>query len=77
MKKSTPLDSPEYKTIVLRLMEARREAGLSQKEVAKKLKKTQSFISKIEARRSYLDLITFFKLTKHYKKDIRSYFDFL
>lgn len=75
MKKPSSLDSPEYKTIILRLIEARREADLSQKEVAEKLNKTQSFVSKIEARNSYLDVITFYEMAKIYKKDISSYFE--
>lgn len=77
MKKHSQLEDPDYKSIILRLIEARREAGLSQLDVAKKLKKTQSFISKIEARSSHLDIMTFFELSKIYKKKVASFFEFL
>ena len=40
--------SKEYKNIVARLKKARLNAGLKQEEVASKLKKPQSFISKIK-----------------------------
>lgn len=66
--------SPEHKKLVLQLIKARREADLDQKEVAKLLGKSQSFISKIEAGHSYLDVIDFFKLTKIYKKKMSFYF---
>lgn len=77
MKKDKPLDSPVYKTIILRLIEARQEIGLSQVQVAKLLNKTQSSISKIEARKSYLDLLTFYDLAKIYKKEISKYFELI
>ena len=38
----------EYKNVVKKLRKARNEAGLMQVDVAEKLKKPQSYISKIE-----------------------------
>lgn len=77
MKKKSAFDSPEYETIILRLIEARQEAGLSQIDVAKIFKKTQSYVSKIETRYNQLDMTTFYKMAKLYKKEIASYFEML
>ena len=47
----------EY-TVVLRLLrEARQEAGLTQTELAKKLKQSQSFVTKVERGDRRLDII--------------------
>ncbi|MBU0722759.1 helix-turn-helix domain-containing protein [Patescibacteria group bacterium] len=46
MSKSIYLN--EYRKVVKRLQEARTEAGLTQVDVAIKLKKPQSYVSKIE-----------------------------
>jgi ribosome-binding protein aMBF1 (putative translation factor) len=40
------LNSPEYQCLRQLLVEAREQAGLSQAEVAQKLKRAQSFVSK-------------------------------
>ena len=74
MIKEDVFRSPEHKKLVLQLIKARREVDLDQKEVAKLMGKSQSYISKIEAGHSYLDVIDFFKLTKIYKKKMSFYF---
>lgn len=48
---------PAYAAIARRLREARKEAGLTQVEAAKLLKKPQSFISKCESGERRLDLL--------------------
>jgi len=45
---SKSIYSKDYKNIIERLKTARLNAGLKQKDVALKLKKPQSYISKIE-----------------------------
>lgn len=62
--------SKEYKKIAKQLGEIRKEIGLTQKEVAQKLKKPQSYISKIENGEQRIDIIELKELTKIYKKDI-------
>jgi len=63
----------EYKAIIELLKKARLESGLTQVEVAKKLKKPQSFISKCEACERRIDLLELINLAKIYNKPI-SYF---
>jgi len=71
MQKS--LYSQEYRKFLEKLLQARKAAGLTQKEVALKLKKPQSFISKIESGERRLDIIEVKYLAKIYKKSL-SYF---
>jgi transcriptional regulator with XRE-family HTH domain len=62
--------SNEYKKVISKLKDARLEAGLTQLDVARKIKKHQSYISKIESRERRLDIIELKLLAKLYKKDI-------
>ena len=67
---SKAIYSKEHKYIVEQLKKARQEAGLEQEQVAKMLKKTQSYISKIESGQRRIDIITLKEFAKIYKKDI-------
>ena len=51
--------SPTYETAIRLLVEARREQGVSQRELANRLGKARSFITKIEGRERRLDLVEF------------------
>ncbi len=62
--------SNEYKRIISKLKDARIKAGLTQLDVAKRLKKHQSYISKIESRERRLDIVELKLLAGLYKKDI-------
>ena len=62
--------SSEYKIILGRLKKARREANLKQAEVAKKLQKPQSYLSKVEAGERRLDIIELKKLAQVYKRPV-------
>lgn len=64
------LYSKEHKIIVEKLKKARREAGLDQIEVAKKLGRSQSYLSKIESGQRKIDIIQLKKFAKLYKKEI-------
>ena len=68
MKKT--IYSQEHKDIVERLKQARKEASLEQIEVAKKLGRTQSFISKLESGQRRIDLVQLKAFAKLYKKKI-------
>jgi transcriptional regulator with XRE-family HTH domain len=55
MAKST--FTSEYRTFTRLLREARVRAGVTQVEMAKKLKQTQSYVSKVERGERRLDLV--------------------
>ncbi len=60
----------EYQDFALKLKNARLEAGLTQVEASKKLKRPQSYISKAEAGEQRLDVVELQKFAKLYNKDI-------
>ncbi len=60
----------EYKNVVKNLRKARNEAGLMQVDVAEKLKKPQSYISKIERGERRVDIAELSILAKIYKKSL-------
>ena len=60
----------EYKDITQKLLKARKESGLRQVEVAKKLGKPQSYVSKIEKGERRMDIIELKILAKIYNKKI-------
>lgn len=53
------LTSPEYQRLRDLLIEARERAGLTQAEVATRLKRAQSFVSKYEQGERRLDVVEF------------------
>lgn len=68
MSKSIYLN--EYRKVVKRLQEARTEARLTQVDVAIKLKKPQSYVSKIERNERRIDVAELSILAKIYKKPL-------
>lgn len=62
--------SDEYKKITNKLREARVKSGLTQEQVAEKLGKPQSYVSKSEAGDRRLDVTELKKFTDLYKTDI-------
>jgi transcriptional regulator with XRE-family HTH domain len=64
------IHSKEYAYFVERLRKAREEAGLTQVEVAKKLKRPQSHISNIETGQQRVDVVELQRFAKMYEKDI-------
>ena len=68
MTKSIYLNA--YKNVIKRLQEARKEAGLMQSDIAEKLKKPQSYISKIERGERRVDVAELLILAKIYKKSL-------
>jgi len=62
--------SQEHKYLVEQLKKARLDAGLSQIEAAKRLKTTQSQLSKIESGQRRVDLIQLKELAKVYGKTL-------
>lgn len=60
----------EYQNFAQKLKKARMQAGLTQVQVSKKLKRPQSYISKAEAGEQRLDIVELRKFAGLYKKDI-------
>lgn len=67
---SMSLYSKKYQNVISRLRDARNDSGLTQTEVAKKLKKPQSYISKIERGERRVDVTELNEIAKIYKKSI-------
>ena len=60
----------DHNLIVERLKKARLESGLGQIEVAKKLGKTQSYLSKIESGQRRFDVLQLKEFAKLYKRPL-------
>lgn len=64
------IHSKDYLLVVERLKKARIESGLTQIQVANKLNKPQSFVSKAELGERRLDIMELKKFSDIYEKDI-------
>ena len=64
-----------YAKFRARLVQARQEAGLTQVEVAKRLGKAHSFISKCELGERRVDFIELKQLARIYGKDLSFFHD--
>lgn len=60
----------EYGIIIEKLRQARLDSGLTQTQVAKKLKRPQSYVSKCEAGEQRVDVLELKKFAELYKKDM-------
>lgn len=60
----------EYQQVVERLKQARLDVGLTQKEVSEKIKKPQSYISKVEAGEQRVDIVELKIFADLYKKGL-------
>ena len=58
MKKST--HTPEYKFVLKKLVEMRKEAGMTNRQLADKLGRENSFVGRIEHGERRLDVLEFF-----------------
>ena len=64
------LHTKDHNAIAKRLREARIEARLGQVEVAEKLGRTQSYLSKIESGQRRFDVLQLKEFAKLYKKSL-------
>lgn len=67
---SKSIYSKNYKNFIEKLKKARLDAHLKQLDVAQKLKKPQSYISKIERGERRVDIAELKELASIYKKEI-------
>jgi transcriptional regulator with XRE-family HTH domain len=56
--------SPSYEAAINHLIEIRKSAGLSQRDLAERLGKPRSFVSKLESRERRLDVVEFLAYSK-------------
>ena len=63
----------KYQNLIKRLRQARLEAGLTQVDAGKRLRKPQAYISKIERGERRVDAVELAELAKIYEKSM-SYF---
>lgn len=60
----------KYQRLTVKLRSARLEAGLTQVEAGKKLRRPQAYLSKIERGERGVDVVELAELAKVYDKDI-------
>jgi transcriptional regulator with XRE-family HTH domain len=65
-----PVHSPEYQNMLARLRKARRDAGLTQEEVARRLGARQALVSKVERGERRLDPIELSRFAALYGKPL-------
>lgn len=64
------IHTKQYAYFVERLRKAREEAGLTQVQVAKKLRRPQSHVSNVESGQQRVDVVELQTFAKLYNKDI-------
>jgi transcriptional regulator with XRE-family HTH domain len=64
-----------YKNFLSRLVDARKQAGLTQVEVANRLGKAHSFVSKCELGERRVDFVELQQFAKIYGKDLAFFAD--
>ena len=62
--------SAPYRLFLKRLREARQAAGLTQAEVAKKLRRPQSYVSKCESGERRVDVVELAEFARLYRKGL-------
>ena len=63
------LGTPLHKALIRLLIEKRREAGLSQTAVAKRLGEHQSFVARLEGGQRRVDVVEFLEISRALKFD--------
>jgi len=67
---------PRYQMLISKLRDARREMGLTQAEVARRLRRPQSFVSKVESGERRIDPVELYEFACLYKAEIEYFFTF-
>ncbi len=75
MKRYSEIQELLKEVFIKNLRKARKKAGLSQKEVADRMGKPQSFIAKIESGERKLSPIEIFFLSKIYNVEVGAFFE--
>jgi len=67
--------SPAYRRFLVRLKKARMQAGLTQNEVARRLRRSQAFVSKSESGDRRVDVIELQAFARLYGKPVGHFLD--
>jgi transcriptional regulator with XRE-family HTH domain len=67
--------APEYRFMLARLRQARREAGMTQAEVGQRLGLRQAFISKLESGERRIDPVELARFAEIYGKPVAWFLD--
>lgn len=59
------IHSHSYRTLLDRIIKSRKDAGITQAELANKLGRPQSFVSKIESGERRMDVVEYLHIAKH------------
>jgi transcriptional regulator with XRE-family HTH domain len=73
-RRASAVYDPDYKFLIARVREARRDAGMTQVEVAKALGRPLSFVSKCELGERRIDPIDLEKFAELYDKPFQYFF---
>ena len=65
--------TPEYQAFLKKLKAARKEAGLTQTEVAERLGRPQSFVAKCESGERRVDVVEAAAFARLYRQSIESF----
>jgi transcriptional regulator with XRE-family HTH domain len=65
-----PTRDPSYRQVLAKLRAARKAAGLTQTEVAKRLGKPQSFVAKCESGERRVDVVELARFAKLYGRSL-------
>jgi len=66
--------TPEYRRFLVRLRQARQDAGLDQREAAKRLGKSQFYVSRCETGARRVDIAELIRFAKAYDKPVIFFF---
>ena len=72
---SRSIHSPDHRKLCELLIAARKEAGLTQAQLASRIKRPQSFVAKYEGGERRVDVIEFIAFAKALGRDPREVFD--
>ena len=65
--------SAAYRRFLAKLIKARTDAGLNQREAARRLRKTQSFVSRCETGDRRVDIVELQAFARIYRKTVQDF----
>lgn len=68
-KMTSSIHSPEYKLVLAKLIEMRKEAGLTQRDLAQRLAREHSFVWRFETGKRRLDVVEFYWVCKALRRN--------